>query len=226
MVKGNIGRYQRLPTFLELFGNQGTVTGDATLEPEEGLNRDVGVILTFGRRGWLRRLYIETVYVDNEATNLILFFPNSQLTTKPTNIGTGRIKGWEFSAAAAIGAGFELSGNYTLLDTEDTSDIPYYNGNRLAGQPLHDAMAVASYRTRRWKLSWEAHYIGANFLRRANLDEVAARNLHSAIVQLFMPLPGLSFTVEARNITDERASDVSGYPLPGRSFYTTLSYRR
>ena len=226
MVKGNIGRYQRLPTFLELFGNRGTVTGDADLEPEEGLNRDVGVVVTFGRRGWLRRLYLEAVYIDNEATNLILFFPNSQQTTKPENIGSARIKGWEFSAAAAIGAGLELSGNYTLLDTEDTSDIPYYNGNRLAGRPLHDAMFVASYRTRRWKLSWEAHYIGATFLKRANMSEEAARNLHSAIVQLFMPLPGLSFTVEARNVTNERASDVSGFPLPGRTFYTTLSYRR
>ncbi len=40
--KGNVGRYYRLPTFLELFGNTGSVTGNSQLEPEHGVNRDVG----------------------------------------------------------------------------------------------------------------------------------------------------------------------------------------
>jgi len=226
MVKGNIGRYQRLPTFLELFGNLGTVTGSDDLEPETGLNRDLGVVLNLGRRGWLTRLYVEAVYLDNEATNLILFFPNSQQTTKPVNIGSARIRGWEFSIAAGLGAGVRISGNYTRLDTQDTSDIPYYKGNQLAGRPRDDAALAASYRTRWWGATWETHYIGANFLDRANMQEIPARGIHNAIAQAFTPVPGLSVSVEVRNVTDDRVYDVSGFPLPGRSVYTTLSYKK
>jgi outer membrane receptor protein involved in Fe transport len=226
MVKGNIGRYQRLPTFLELFGNLGTVTGSDDLEPETGVNRDLGVVLNLGRRGWLTRLFVEAVYLDNEATNLILFFPNSQQTTKPVNIGAARIRGWEFSIAAGLGTGLRISANYTRLDTEDTSDIPYYQGNELAGRPRDDAALAASYRTRWWGATWETHYIGANFLDRANMQEIPARVIHNAIAQAFTPVSGLSISVEVRNLTDDRVYDVSGFPLPGRSVYTTLSYKK
>jgi iron complex outermembrane receptor protein len=226
MVKGNIGRYQRLPTFLELFGSLGTVTGNGDLEPETGLNRDLGVVVNLGRRGWLTRLYVEAVYLDNEASNLILFFTNSQQTSKPVNIGSARIRGWEFSFAAGIGARVQISGNYTRLDTEDTSDIPYYNGNQLASRPRDDASLAASYRRRWWKATWEAHYIAANFLDLANMRGVPARNIHNAIVQVFTPLPGLSLSLEVRNLTNNRVRDVSGYPLPGRSLFTTVSYKR
>lgn len=225
-LKGNIGRYYRLPTFLELFGNLGTVTGSGDLEPEMGLNRDIGVVLDLDRRGWLKQLFVEAVYLDNEASNLILFFPNSQQTTRPVNIGSARIRGWEFSVAAGLGSSILLTGNYTRLDTEDTSDIPYYSGNRLAGRPRDDASIAASYRAGWWKATVEAHYIGSNFLDRANMNEVPARGIHNAIFQVFTPASGLSFSVEAQNVTDNRVHDVSGYPLPGRAIFTTLSYRK
>jgi iron complex outermembrane receptor protein len=224
-LKGNAGRYFRLPTFLELFGNLGSVTGNADLEPEEGLNRDVGVVLNVDGVGALRRIYVEAVYLDNRVENLILFFPNSQQTTIPTNIGSARIRGWEFSFAASVGARLRISGNYTRLLTTDTSDIRYYKGNQLAARPGHDALLVVSYRADRWKLSWEGHHIGANYLDPANMQDIPARNLHNVVLQWFTPLPGFSVTAEARNVTDDRAADVSGFPLPGRSFYTTLSYK-
>jgi outer membrane receptor protein involved in Fe transport len=182
-------------------------------------------LLNFDRAGWLRGVFLEVVYVDNEVTNLILFFPNSQHTTKPTNVGSATVKGWEVSFAASIGARFRLSGNYTRLDTEDTSDIPYYRGNRLPSRPRDDALLVAAYRADRWRLTWEAHFIGANFLDRANMGEVPARGLHGVIFRALTPLPGVTISLEALNLTDDRATDVSGFPLPGRALYATMSYK-
>ncbi len=100
-MKANAGRYYRMPTFLELFGNTGSVTGNSQLDAETGENRDVGVVLNFPRAGAFRSLFLEVSRFDNTAENLILFFPNSQYTVKPTNIGASRIRGWEVSAAAA-----------------------------------------------------------------------------------------------------------------------------
>jgi vitamin B12 transporter len=224
-VKGNIGRYYRLPTFLELFGNLGTVTGEADLEPEVGLNRDIGVVLNVLRMGPVHSIYAEVVYLDNEVDNLILFFPNSQFTVKPTNIGKAEIKGWEFSLAALVGRRLQVCGNYTRLDTKDTSAIPYYRGNELPARPRDDVNVSLTLLAARWKLTYEIHYVGANYLDRANLRVVAARDIHNLVFKLETPVEGLSVTIEGRNFTDNQTSDVSGFPLPGRTLFSTVGYK-
>lgn len=228
-LKANGGRYYRAPTFLELFGNTGSVTGNGELKPETGLNRDAGVVFNVERAGRFRGLFMEVSYFDNETDDLILFFQNSQYTVKPTNIGAAHIHGWELNGAAALVAGahtqFELAAGYTRLDTEDTSDIPYYNGNELPSRPRDDVNASLSCSWRRLRATYELHYMSANWLDRANLREAPSRDLHNLIFVFRTPVDGLSLTVAGINLTDERPVDVAGYPLPGRSAYTTLGYR-
>jgi iron complex outermembrane receptor protein len=223
-IKANAGRYYRMPTFLELFGNTGSVTGNAELEPETGENRDVGVVLNVARAGAWRALFLEVSRFDNKAENLILFFPNSQYTVKPANIGSSRVRGWEVSTAAKWNM-IELAAGYTRLDTEDTSDIPYYNGNELPSRPRDDINASLAYTWRALRATYELHYMSANWLDRANLNETASRSLHNLTFDVKTPLDGVSFTVQGLNLTDQRPVDVAGYPLPGRSFYTTLQYQ-
>jgi len=225
-LKGNAGTYYRLPTFLELFGNFGAVTGNAKLEPEKGTNRDAGILLAFDHLGPLRSIFFETVYLTNDVDNLILFFPNSQRTSIPINIGSAEISGWEVSFSSRVGSILQLSGSYTRLETKDTSDIPYYRGNQLPSRPENDVSISAAVPWRRWKLSYELHHIGANYLDRANMQEVAARSLHNLAFRFEVPVEGLAFTLEGRNLSDNQIRDVIGYPLPGRTFYSTVTYRR
>jgi iron complex outermembrane receptor protein len=222
--KGNIGRYYRLPTFLELFGNVGSVTGNGELVPEEGINRDLGFAINVPDAGFARALFAELSWFTNDVDNLILFFPNSQRTSIPTNIGAARLRGVEATLAASLGA-LDVSTGYTYLDTEDTSDIPYYNGNDLPSRPAHDLNASVSWTVRALRATYEYQYLSANYTDRFNYYETGARNLHSLVLALRTPVDGLSLTVEGRNLTDQRASDVAGYPLPGRSVYSTLGYR-
>jgi iron complex outermembrane receptor protein len=223
--KGNIGRYYRLPTFLELFGNIGSVTGNAALEPEEGVNRDIGLTVNVARAGFARSLFAEVSYFDNTVDNLILFFPNSQWTSKPTNIGAAHIRGIESSVSAVVPYGFELAAAYTYLHTEDTGGIPTYRGNQLPSRPPHDVNASLSYSWRALRATYELQFISANYLDRYNARATAARSLHALILVLRAPVDGLSLTLEGRNLTDERVEDVAGFPLPGRSVYSTLGYR-
>ena len=88
------------------------------------------------RVGGRRRFFLETVYLTNEVENLILFFPNSQRTSRPANIGAAKIQGWECSFSTWIWSSFQLSANYTRLETKDTSEIPFYKGNQLPSGPL------------------------------------------------------------------------------------------
>jgi iron complex outermembrane receptor protein len=224
-LKANAGRYYRLPTFLELFGNVGSVTGSADLVPEHGVNRDLGVVMHFARAGVARSLRVEVSHFDNDVEDLILFFPNSQHTSKPVNIGAARMRGWETSVSAALFARLDAAVGYTYLETEDTGDIPYYRGNALPSRPAHDVNASVACSWRSLRATYELHYVSANWLDRANFREAPARDLHSLAVTLRMPVKGVSLSVEGRNLTDEHATDVAGFPLPGRSVYSTISYR-
>ncbi|MDZ7860584.1 MAG: TonB-dependent receptor [Candidatus Krumholzibacteriota bacterium] len=223
-IKGNIGRHYRTPTFFELFGNTGSVTGDGNLKPEKGLNRDIGAVLSKDRFMSLKDLYLEMLYFDNEITNLILFFPNSQRTVKPENIGSARIKGCEVSGSLRLSSLIGLSGNYTYIDGKNTSPIPYYNGNELASTPAHEASFTVTLSARRCNLAWKLHYIGSNYLDRANMDRVPEREIHSISLETKPLGERFSITLEGRNLTNNQIRDISGFPLPGRSFYMTIKF--
>lgn len=223
-IKGNWGKHYRIPTFFELFGNLGTVTGVPDLEPERGVNRDAGIVCSADRLWRIGRPFLEAAWIANDVEDLILFFQNSQYTVKPKNIGTARIEGFELSGAGTFGGALRLSGQWSRIEARDTGPIPYYNGNLLPGRPLHEAAGAAELLRRRWSAAWEVHYIGRNYLDRANLHEVPGRVLHDAALTLRSPSHGISILLEAQNIGDVRGCDVIGFPLPGRSFYATISY--
>ena len=222
-IKGNWGRYYRLPTFLELFGNLGSVTGNPDLGPERGTNRDIGVILKGDRLSFMKHPYLELVYLGNDTENLILFFPNSQYTSAPVNIGSASIRGLESSFACSLPRSIRLSGSYTYLDHRDTGPIPYYNGNRLAAQPVHQALGRIEVVRTRWRIEYELNYIGENYLDQANMIKVPAREIHNLLLELSLPSRGITVSFEGRNLGNNQISDVNGFPLPGRSFYSTVS---
>jgi iron complex outermembrane receptor protein len=223
-LKGNIGEYTRMPTFFELFGNIGTVSGNPALEPEKGINRDIGAVFTSGKFGPVSSLFAEGSYFDREVTNLILFFPNSQRTVKPKNIGAAVIRGLELTLSARVLSSLRVSGNYTWIDSSDDGEIPYYRGNQLASTPAHEGSLKLSLERRRWSAGYGLHYIGANYLDKANMQEVPARQLHSLSFSVKEVMDHFRFTLEGRNLTDNQIRDVIGYPLPGRSFYFTVEY--
>ncbi len=223
-IKGNWGKHYRLPSFYEMFGNSGTVTGSPGLEPERGTNRDIGIVCSGARLWKIERPRFETVYLDNEMEDLILFFQNSQYTVKPRNIGSATIHGFEFSASGIVANALRLSLNYTRLDSRDTSPIPYYNGNELPGRPQDVASLSTELFRRRWSVTWEFHYMGSNYLDRANLVPSGERRIHDLILVLRSPAHGISLSLEGHNLGDEQIYDVSGFPLPGRTLFATIGY--
>jgi iron complex outermembrane receptor protein len=223
-IKGNWGKHYRLPSFYEMFGNSGTVTGSPGLEPERGTNRDIGIVCS-GERFWkIGRPRFEAVYLHSDMEDLILFFQNSQYTVKPRNIGSATIRGFEFSASGLAADFLRLSANYTRLDSKDTSPVPYYNGNELPGRPKDEASLSTEVFSKRWSVTYEFHYMGSNYLDRANLAPSGERKIHDLMLVLRSPAHGISLSLEGRNLSDEGVYDVSGFPLPGRTLFATIGY--
>lgn len=220
--KGNWGHYVRIPTMLELFGNVGSVTGNASLSAEEGLNRDFGVVLSRERLGMLSDVFVELVYLNNKVENMILFFIDSNRTSQAENAESARIEGWELSLSGMPASWLRVSGNYTRLESRYTGPIPYYHGNDLPGRPRDDAALFVSIASGRYKAGYELHYLGRNFLDRANHYRVPARQIRNLTGGVALFSGRVSVMVEGRNLSDEWIEDVNGFPLPGRSYYATI----
>jgi hypothetical protein len=52
---------------------------------------------------------------------------------------------------------------------------------------------------------------------------VPAREIHNLILEISLHSHGLALSFEARNLGDNQISDINGFPLPGRCYYSTVS---
>jgi len=132
----------------------------------------------------------------------------------------------ELSARRSWPVGLELSLAYTLQHTRNDGPSPTYNGNRLPYEPKHALFLRAGWERGRYRLWHEFHYQGETYRDRANLEENLSpeSSVHNIGCGLELVPGALSVSVEVQNVTDERLTDVEGYPLPGRTFYATLVF--
>lgn len=227
-LRGNAGRFYRLPTFTEIFGDQGTVRGSDDLAPEEGLNADLGISWDLRPRPDLERASLEIVLFLTEADNLIHYVQTSQSQVTARNTGQARISGAELSAGLGLLGWFEGSLNYTFQIPEDRSGTATH-GTDLPGRPRHElsARAVAEIASGRGgRVFYDFDAIGAYYFDQAaavlagtsGLDRdqlrVPERYLHGAGYS--REAGHLVFTVEVDNLFDVKTVDVVRYPLPGR----------
>jgi iron complex outermembrane receptor protein len=220
-LKGNIGRFTRVPTLFELFGDRGTTLGNPELQSERSTNGDIGFVFERSGLSILERVYFEYAYFLSNADDLIVFVQNSQNTARAENIGSATIRGHEVSWSATALQHVRLFGNYTYQNTEDTSDT-FSRGNKLPGRPKHELHQGLELFVPQGKFAYEFDYIAQNFLDRANVFLVDHRFLHNLSVTILPLGKRLKLTVEAKNITDNRIADFRGFPLPGRSFFGTV----
>ena len=127
-VRGSVSSGFRLPTVLELFGNQGTIRGNPELIAESSVAYDAAVIAQ-GRAGVFSG-YASVGFFLNNIDNQIRFRRTSQFTIIFENISSGRSLGVESEVRANITEHFALFGELTWTQTRDNT-----TGNQLPGQP-------------------------------------------------------------------------------------------
>ncbi len=225
-IKGNFGRFLRLPDFIELFGNQGSVQGNPALVPESGRSADLGITAAtpLRRQGVLRHAYVEAILFETVADDLIQFVPNSQNIVRALNFDRARIRGVELSLALALGPRFSGSLNATHQRPVDISG-GYNDGKLLPGRPLDEVSAGAALDLGRGRVFYEFTFVGRNFIDPSNTpgEALPARYLHDLGYRAKMR-KGLQATVEIKNLANERTYDLARYPLPGRSVQGRLAW--
>jgi iron complex outermembrane receptor protein len=134
------------------------------------------------------------------------------------------MNGHEISWASELLAHMNISGNLTVQNTKDKSDISYWKGNQLPGRPEFELFNRFEIFNNQGKVFYEFNYLSNSYLDRANFTKIAARKIHN-IGCSFYATKNLTLTFEVKNLSDARIEDYIGYPLPGRSYFGTLDYK-
>jgi iron complex outermembrane receptor protein len=230
-MKANYGRHYRVPTLMELFGYRSVVLPNPGLEPETGLNRDLGIAYErkFAGGGFISAEYAR-FWSDVDRLIMFAYVPFAQ-ASQAINIDRAEIEGHEVALVCGSLYGFSLSGNLTLLEAINTGPISYLNGKRLPNRPGTEASVDLRWSRSEVSVIYEFDYIGGNYWNAYNGKApnnkgplFSIRRLHNISVTLPTGVPRTDLTLEVRNVADERFEDVMGYPLPGRSIAATLLY--
>jgi iron complex outermembrane receptor protein len=226
-IRGNAGRFFRIPDFIELYGYTGSVRGNGDLRPEHGRSFDLGVQVDVARAaGRLRRARFETTLFETLADDLILFTGRAQLSVVAHNFGRARIRGVETTVSLGFGPRLSGSLNATFQRAVNESGDPT-TGRLLPTRPSREAGAGLDLRLGPGRLFYAFTYVGRNYLDAQNTDAAAvpARYLHDLGYRIDLHR-GWEATFEVKNIGDHLTYDVAGFPLPGRNFAARLAWRR
>ena len=254
--KANGGRYVRVPTFWEMFGDRGTMVGNPALRPETGWLTDAGVVLQSRfRRSIPVRVQGVVTFFWTEAQDLIRFVQNSQRTMIAINIDHARTLGVEARLRLSLWKRLKVDADLTWLQATNLSKASFENGKQLPGRPLWETSTRLAWADRWGSVFVRHEFFAGMFLDVANLQELpfrhwwtfgASLSLSFLLRKLGLPFPfrGLRLLMEVKNLTDERKNpvplrpplpnlsttfkaiaDYSGYPLPGRAFFVTLSWK-
>jgi iron complex outermembrane receptor protein len=225
VLKANRTWTGRLPTFYELFGQNGIQDANPELLPEVGWQADLGLL--WSPPGWL----LEVVLLRNETRRRITWIQNSQRTTKAINLGATRTDGLEFSLQmrrppSPRGWSWGLRATATLLDARDVGPSPLYRGKRVPYVSPATLLVGCWVRRGPWELTYEVLHEGATYRDRYNsaAHRTPARTLHDLGLVRWLLGRRLSVALRIANLTDARTVDMEGYPLPGRTWFLRLRW--
>lgn len=237
-VAAHAGALFRPPSFFELFGDRGTLVGDASLRPERALSADLGL------RGAARDAGVEVSYelvgFATLATDLITFVPLGLATFRARNVERASIAGLEASAELRA-SGLRTTLSYTLLATENLSPDPLSQGRPLPGRPVHDLAYDAAYQLGPLRVRYGLDALAGTTVDVEGTRILPARILHNAGASVDIPfVRGLRASIEVQNLFHLRTlyvtsplrnapvampvSDFLGFPLPGRTAWVSLHY--
>jgi len=224
-LRSNLGRYTRLPSFLELYGNTGFILGNRELVPEQGLTADLGAAYD-GAVGPLAIVADGAVFAS-VVDELIAFQQNAYGVARARNIGRARVLGVESSVELRYRSA-RLYGQATFTDARDRSDsaaahdrqLPYRPRTHVTVRPELRRVALGGLELGGFV---EVDLSSGNYVDPANLVRLPSRVLVAAGLSVATANRRLRVTTTATNLTNASVNDVLSYPLPGRAFFVTVS---
>ena len=225
LLRANLGRYARLPSFLELYGNTGFIRGNRDLAPERGTTADLGA--AFAWSSGATALTADAAGFAVVTDDLIQFQQNAYGVARARNIGHARVLGVESSAELRHGYA-HLYAQTTLTDARDRSDSAAAGDKQLPYRPwMHTTVRPELRRvpagTAELGAYVELDATSGNYIDPANLVRLPSRMLLGAGASIGLDRSRVRLIASVNNLAGASTSDLLSYPLPGRAFYLTLA---
>ncbi|GEM_PF-6879847 len=222
-IAAQAGNSYRIPTFLERFGDRGTIVANAGLKPEAGVNGSLG--LHAERQGYTA----DFQGFASEGERIITLVQNSQFVMTYRNTGATRVMGLESRLTAAPRPWTRSELDLTLQQALDVSGKGSASDYKLIPyRPTSQVSLRQSLFKGAWTVSATGYYQGLAYPNASNQPSLFDSYSHSTEWQarcdadLAWRVWNLLLAAGVRNIFDQHAFDFFNYPLPGRSFAATV----
>jgi vitamin B12 transporter len=214
LLKFNVSRNYRIPTFNDLFWHAG---GNPNLNPERSLQAEIGQELRIFGAG----LSLSGFIIDTE--DLLRWVPSTggkwtpKNTEKARNYGLETTLDWKRNLKEQE---FSFFGTYAYtraLDKALDKELIYV--------PAHKATASAGYGYGRFSSYFQFLYNGTVYTSSDNNYSIPAYTVSNAGVDYRILKQKLQLGIEVRNIFNSDYQSMPSRPMPGRSFYSSLTFK-
>jgi len=243
-VRVSGGRFHRLPSTYERFGDGGVTTAaNPGLGPEQGMSADVG--LKCDIRGWLPARTGESqgefdISLFGTLAQDLIVFERTLSVAVANNLAAAEVFGFEASGFLANGL-VSVRAVYSHTRAVDRSEVLGNVGQQVAGVPTDRLNLRFRADLGAFDLTWEVDGQSGVSLDRTGSLQRPGRILNNLFASVtFGAHDEVTIQVSARNLTDLRVEEVTlpggirskspvadyyGFPLPGRSFFVSVKTR-
>lgn len=221
----------RMPTFNETYYFR---MGSTSLKPEDTDQFNLGLTWQHNSAGWLNALVLTGDVYYNNVKDKIVALPTNMFIWTMTNMDKARAFGTDVTASAtfniARSQSLVFAGNYSWqrVQPRTSPTDPDYN-KQVAYTPIHSGAASLS-----WENPWVdvvVHTTGASdrYGTSSNLPITRIKGymeMGAALIRSFkIKRNTIDLRFDMTNILDTQYEIVGNYPMPGRAWKFTVTYK-
>lgn len=221
----------RMPTFNETYYFR---MGSTSLKPEDTDQFNLGLTWQYNSAGWLNALVLTGDVYYNNVKDKIVALPTNMFIWTMTNMDKARAFGADVTASAtfniARSQSLVFAGNYSWqrVQPRTSPTDPDYN-KQVAYTPIHSGAASLS-----WENPWVnvvVHTTGASDRYGTNSNLPITRikgymEMGAALIRSFqIKRNTIDLRFDLTNILDTQYEIVGNYPMPGRAWKFTVTYK-
>jgi len=214
----NAGRSFRIPSFFELYVEQGQVRPNPELRAENAWSFDSAL-------AWENaKARASLGFFFNRFNNLIVWEYWPPFALKPFNLGRAQTYGLELAAAYRPWPWLQAELAYTWLRGQNLQEDLRYEGKPLPYRPQHQLFARLEGGPPWLSGFAEWHFQSAQTRNSfANLRWPARSFLNVGLKSQCLQNPQVHLLLTFKNVLGTHSQDMAGYPLPSRGVFLTVA---
>lgn len=214
-LTANAGSYYREPSFGELYGSSGLINGSPTLEPEQGLNLDLGL------RHERDAFRAGATLFASERDELIVTAFDSRGIGRAVNAGAARVLGLELELEVPLSQRVSLRSNLTWQSARSRDPQAGFRDRKLPGEATLAWFSRLQYRYHTATFWHELTILRDRFYDRANILPAEDSDEHAVGIDWHHAHWQASLGIH--NLGDRNIEDFNGFPKPGRTGFLSIT---